>query len=433
MARKLKDSGIEWIGEIPEDWEISKLKYAILKVGSGKTPYGGAESYTKSGIIFLRSQNIYDTGIILEPITYISTETDAEMQNTRVYPHDVLLNITGGSIGRCCIFPSELKQANVNQHVSIIRVNPKLILPEYMHYFWICSLGKNAINLYQTGGNREGMSAEAIKNTPIPRIPLILQMSITHYLDDKCKKIDSIITKTRTSIEEYKKLKQSLITQAVTKGIRPNRKMKDSGIEWIGEIPEDWRMERGKGLFEETNTRSRDGIEELLTVSQYTGITPRSQKDVNMFEAETLEGYKICEIGDIAANTMWLWAGAIGVSQYRGIISPSYNIYRQTRSAYAPQYLDYLLRSTSLVQHFESISTGIRASRLRLYPQQFLGIYFPVPPMREQDEIASYLCDKIHGINTLIAKKEQLLIELENYKKSLIFEYVTGKKEVPVA
>ena len=134
MERKLKDSGIEWIGEIPEDWKISKIKYGVLKIGSGKTPQGGAEVYPESGIIFLRSQNIYDTGIVLEPATYISIETDEEMHNTRVYPQDVLLNITGGSIGRCCIFPSELKQANVNQHVSIIRVNPQIFLPEYMHF-----------------------------------------------------------------------------------------------------------------------------------------------------------------------------------------------------------------------------------------------------------------------------------------------------------
>ena len=150
-----------------------------------------------------------------------------------------------------------------------------------------------------------------------------------------------------------------------------------------------------------------------------------------MFEAETLEGYKICEIGDIAANTMWLWAGAIGVSKYRGVISPSYNIYRPTGGGYIPDYLDYLLRIPPLVQHFESLSTGIRASRLRLYPQQFLGVRFLVPPMREQEEIICYLHKKIHEMDRLIDSKQQLLTELEAYKKSVIYEYVTGKREVP--
>lgn len=209
--RKMKDSGVEWIGEIPEDWKIG-----VRKVGSGKTPHGGAETYPDEGILFLRSQNVYDTGINMDSPTYISEETDEEMKNTRVYPNDVLLNITGGSIGRCCIFPQEFKQANVNQHVSIIRVNEDVFTSEYMHYFWICSLGKNAIELYQTGGNREGMSADAIKNTYIPYFPVEKQKEITNYLDKICNDINKNIAKTNDSIVAYKSFKQSLITRAVS-------------------------------------------------------------------------------------------------------------------------------------------------------------------------------------------------------------------------
>lgn len=240
-----------------------------------------------------------------------------------------------------------------------------------------------------------------------------------------------MIAATQRTIEEYKKLKQSIITEAVTHGVRGPRKMKDSGVEWIGEIPEEWEVIRGKGLFTEVDTRSTDGSEELLTVSQYTGITPRSQKNVTMFEAETLEGYKICEIGDIAANTMWLWAGAIGVSSYRGVISPSYNIYRPIGNKYVPGYLDLLLRIPPLVQHYESLSTGIRASRLRLYPQQFLGIRFIVPSVQEQQEVLCYLQHKTTEMDRLIECKQRLLTEMEAYKKSVIYEYVTGKREVP--
>ena len=152
-----------------------------------------------------------------------------------------------------------------------------------------------------------------------------------------------------------------------------------------------------------------------------------------MFEAETLEGYKICEIGDIAANTMWLWAGAIGVSKYRGVISPSYNIYRTKDNSYNREYLDLLLRTPNLVQHYASLSTGIRASRLRLYPQQFLSIYFPVPSIDEQMEIVNYLRDRIEAIDSLIKTKEGLLTEIQKYKASVVYEYVTGKKEVCVS
>jgi len=149
-----------------------------------------------------------------------------------------------------------------------------------------------------------------------------------------------------------------------------------------------------------------------------------------MFEALSLEGYKICEIGDIAANTMWLWAGAIGVSEYRGVISPSYNVYRQRGNHFIPQYLDYLLRAPMLVQEYASLSTGIRASRLRLYPKDFFNIMFPVPPIDEQQAILDVLSSQFSAVDRLIAIKQAKIEKLEQYKRSLIYEYVTGKKEV---
>jgi len=198
-----------------------------------------------------------------------------------VLPGDVLLNITGGSIGRCCIFPESLVTANVNQHVSIIRVNEEVFLPQFVHYYWVSPLGSMAINLYQTGGNREGMSAEAIKNAPIILAPIDEQRYICKALNLKCAEIDAVLDKTRASIEEYKKLKQAIITQAVTKGVCGDRPMKESGIEWLSEVPADWKIYQGKRLFCETNERSETGNEELLTVSHITGITPRSQKNVS--------------------------------------------------------------------------------------------------------------------------------------------------------
>lgn len=257
------------------------------------------------------------------------------------------------------------------------------------------------------------------------------QERIVSFLDEKCAHIDAVLEKTRNSIEEYKKLKQAVITQAVTKGVRQERLMKDSGISWLTHIPDDWRVERGKNIFIETKEISNTGAEELLTVSHITGITPRSEKNVNMFMSESLVGYKICHKGDLAANTMWMWQGAIGVSKYEGVISPSYNTYRQRNNEYVSDYLEYLLRIPPLIATYASYSTGITASRLRLYPEQFFSILFPIPPWDEQIEIASYLNRKIFEMDKIIQKKEQFLVELENYKKSLIYEYVTGKKEVP--
>lgn len=214
--RLLKDSAINWIGDICCDWPLAKIKIGVTKVGSGKTPSGGAESYSDDGILFLRSQNIYDTGLALDNSTYITDEMDEDMKNTRVLPDDVLLNITGGSIGRCCIFPTSLGRANVNQHVSIIRVIKSVFLPEYIHYYWLSKLGHMSIRLYQTGGNREGMTADAIKNTPIPLPSIEEQREIVDYLDSKCEEMDILITKKEQLLSELETYKKSLIFECVT-------------------------------------------------------------------------------------------------------------------------------------------------------------------------------------------------------------------------
>lgn len=291
------------------------------------------------------------------------------------------------------------------------------------------------MNLNQYASNtaaQPGLAVSQIINIRTCLVPIQEQKRIANFLDVKIAQIDTLIANVQMQIEKLKAYKQSLITETVTKGLDPTVQMKDSGVEWIGEIPFHWDIKRGKVLFKESDARSPDGSEELLTVSQYTGITPRSQKNVNMFEALTLEGYKICEIGDIAANTMWLWAGAIGVSAYKGVISPSYNVYRQKTEIFAPDYLDCLLRAPMLVQEYASRSTGIRASRLRLYPKDFLDIMFPVPPFKEQKQIMNVLSKKFAQIDRLIAIKQAKIEKLERYKRSLIYEYVTGKREVSV-
>lgn len=188
--------------------------------------------------------------------------------------------------------------------------------------------------------------------------------------------------------------------------------------------PVRWPLIRGKQLFQEIDERSKDGTEELLSVSHITGITPRSQKNVTMFQAESLVGYKLCKIGDIAANTMWTWQGAIGVSKFAGVVSPAYNVYRQKSDIFNPQYLDMLLRERQLVDVYHSLSTGIRPSRLRLYPDVFLTIKLPVPPREEQDQIVRFLDWKVSGINKLISNYRYQIALLDEMKQRQIDEAV---------
>ncbi len=198
-----------------------------------------------------------------------------------------------------------------------------------------------------------------------------------------------------------------------------------TGIAWLPQIPEHWNMFRGKRLFRVIDDRSQDGSEELLTVSHITGVTPRSQKNVTMFQSESLVGYKRCQVNDLAANTMWMWQGAIGVSKYAGVISPAYDVYRQREDFYNSRFLDFLLRTPKLIGQYHALSTGIQASRLRLYPDVFLTICFPLPPRDEQDQIVRFLDWKVARINKLINIKKNQIAILGELGKNIIYKTIT--------
>lgn len=211
-----KDSGVEWIGKIPSEWISTKISYLTTKIGSGKTPNGGAAIYRDEGILFIRSQNVYNEGLLLNEPMFISDEIDDDMKGTRLVHNDVLLNITGGSIGRCCIYEEKFGRANVNQHVCIIRVIPEKILPKFMQLFWISKIGEISIDIYQTGGNREGMSGDAISKTFIPLPTMDEQKEITYFLDKKCSAIDTAIEQKQELIVKLTEYKKSLIYECVT-------------------------------------------------------------------------------------------------------------------------------------------------------------------------------------------------------------------------
>lgn len=201
---------------------------------------------------------------------------------------------------------------------------------------------------------------------------------------------------------------------------------KDSGVAWLGEVPEHWEVEKGIRYFFETESRSTTGDEELLSVSHLTGVTPRSEKNITMFMAESYEGSKLCEVGDIAVNTMWAWMAALGVSRYRGLVSPSYGTYRQKKpERFNPTFLDHLIRTDVYRSHYTVNSTGITTSRLRLYPHSFLRLKFVCPPRAEQDRIVAFLDEKTAQIAALIAKKQRQIELLDEQKAILINRAVT--------
>ena len=414
--RKMKDSGVAWIGEMPEDWTVKRGKFTLKLLNRPVKETDDVITCFRDGEVTLRTNRRTDG----------FTVSVKEIGYQGIEPGDLVIHGMDGFAGSIGISDSRGKSSPVRV-VCDTDENKRYIM------YYLRSMAYNDVFTALATGIR--VRSCDLRWNKLAELPYILpsleeQNQIVLAIESSTSKVDALISNVQAQIEKLKAYKQSLITEVVTKGLDPNVPMKDSGVEWIGEIPKCWNMVRGKALFEECDARSDDGSEELLTVSQYTGVTPRSQKSVNMFESTTLEGYKICEVGDIAANTMWLWAGAIGVSEYRGVISPSYNVYRQKEIKYISSYLDCLLRIPLLVQEYASRSTGIRASRLRLYPKDFMDIMFPVPPIEEQKTIMDILGKKIDMVNQMISIKQSKIEKLELYKRSLIYEYVTGKKEV---
>ncbi|MER9868763.1 restriction endonuclease subunit S [Mesorhizobium sp. M0136] len=215
-------------------------------------------------------------------------------------------------------------------------------------------------------------------------------------------------------------------------GLKPYPDMNPSGLRWLGAVPAHWEIHRAKYSFYEADDRSEQGDEELLSVSHKTGVTPRSQKNITMFMAESYVGHKVCNPGDIVVNTMWAWMAAIGVSRHVGIVSPAYAVYRsRVADRFEPKFLDYLLRTEIYRAEYVRGSRGITTSRLRLYPPDFLNIPFIQPSIDEQRLIARFL--DWHGVHTskLIRAKQKMIALLNEQKQAIIHRAVSAGVDQP--
>lgn len=259
------------------------------------------------------------------------------------------------------------------------------------------------------------------------------QQKIADYLDRNCSQIDALIANQEAQIEKLKAYKQSLITEVVTKGLDPNAPMKDSGVEWIGKIPKHWRLSRIKNLFELRNERNSEAdLNKVNLISLYTDLGVVQHSDIvetTGNRAVTASGYKKVYKDDIVVNIILCWMGAVGKSDYDGVTSPAYDIYKP-KPGVNSDYYHYLFRTKRFNGECFRYGRGIMMMRWRTYSTEFTSIDIPVPPDAQQQEIAEYLTEKSMQIDKLISIKQTKIEKLNQYKKSLIYEYVTGKKEV---
>ena len=417
--REMKDSGISSFGRIPANWEIKKLK-TILTLRSEKNS-GDRELlsvYLDRGVIAYSDS----TGMqVHKPSQDLSN-----YQN--VYVGDFVLNnqqAWRGSVGVS-------KYDGIISPAYFVYRLADCCYPEYMNYLFRDS---SMVQQYETSSRGVGtiqrnIFAPWLLNCWTVLPPLDEQKRISDYLDAKCSEIDTLAADIQAQIDTLEQYKRSVITEVVTKGLNPDVEMKDSGIQWIGMMPAHWDCIRGKYILKyiQKPVRDDDGV---ITCFRDGEVTLRSNRREDGFTMADKEiGYQGIDVGDLVVHGMDGFAGAIGISDSRGKASPVLNVLDTEQNK---RYIMYFLRSMAYSDVFLALATGIRVRSCDLRWNKLSELFYPVPPLEEQEAIVDYIDSILRRTDEVIAAKKEQLSTLEAYKKSLIYEYVTGKKEVPLS
>lgn len=426
MAREMKDSGIEWIGEIPIDWKLVPIKYVASYNDDtlGENINSGYEfDYIEIGSVE------YGKGII--QVEHLKFE-DAPSRARRIVRKDDIIVSTVRTYLRAIATVQDSDNTQIAS-TGFVVIRAKAINPEYLRYSILSESFIGMVEAYSTGISYPAINSSTVVGFKVPVPDSQKQKEIAFFLNNKCSKLNNVLEKTRASIEEYKKLKQAVITQAVTKGIRGDREMKDSGIEWSNQIPAEWNSINPKALFRQRKDKAFEG-EKQLTASQQHGIMFQNDyMELTGVKVVTVEKdfeiLKHVEAGDFVIS-MRSFQGGLEYSELSGSISSAYVMLVPNLELVYPRFYRWLLKSEVYIRALQSTSNMVRDGQAMRY-SNFSQVRLYTVPIEEQKEIAQYLDEKCAVIDELIVKKEKYLSEIENYKKSLIYEYVTGKKEVP--
>ena len=416
MARAMKDSGVEWIGEIPEEWGTRRLRFLCsITTGNQDTqdndPSGEYPFYVRSPIV--------------------------ERSNKFSFEGDAIL-MAGDGVGAGKIFHYVSGKYGCHQRVYSLQkihcINRRFLYYYLQNRFYV------SIETANSKSTVDSVRLPMLQDFPVTLPPNEEQELIASFLDSECARIDAVIEQTRASIEEYKKLKQSVITQAVTKGIRPGRKMKDSGVEWIGEIPEEWHIDKIAKVASfhngdrSSNYPSGDDIvdEGILFITSNNLGNIILNTDISSNKYITQEKYAAMRGAKLRINDIvFCLRGSVGKcsinkSFSEGTIASSLVVIRP--ECIDADFLNYALQNPQITELALLEAIGIGSQNLAA--SDIAGFKIPIPSEEDSESIVSYLKEKTLMIEELIQKKVKLLTELESYKKSLIFEYVTGKRAI---
>ena len=415
MIMAMKESGIEWVGLIPDTWSVIPNKYVMHKEKNLCEKWTGEDvmSLTMNGVIVRDLQN--PTGKM--PATFDGYQyiEDGDLLMC-LFDIDVTPRCVGKVTHNGVTSPA---YSNFKVHDNASR--------DYFYYYYL--MVDNTKELLHLAKNlRHSFTEEQLGQLKVPMPPLSEQQAIADYLDETCSQIDEIIAEAKASIDEYKELKQSVIFEAVTKGLDKNVDMKQCSVNWLDEIPSTWESIRLKYLLTEINNRSETGTEQPLSVSQVMGVVPSYMISV-VNPTSSYVGQKVVEPNDIVFNKLKAHLGVFFMSKYHGLVSPDYAVYR-TNDKVIPKYLEYLFHTSACISEFKRYITGVAEGLMRLYTSDLFNIRICLPNVDEQIKIVEYVDNNVDLFDSLITEKESLIADLEAYKKSLIYEVVTGKRRV---
>ena len=417
--REMKDSGIEWIGKVPVEWKIDNPQYHFSQ----------RKDRAKQGMVQLTASQKY--GVITQ--TEYMERTGANIVTVQKDFDILKLVCAGDFVIHMRSFQGGLEYSEKTGSISsaYVMLIPSNTIREPRYYKWFFK-SSNYIDALSSTSNlvRDG---QAMRWSNFIQLPILFppaeeQQRIADFLDAKCAEIDALTADIQTQIDTLEQYKRSVITETVTKGLNPDAKMKDSGIQWIGNMPAHWDVIRGKYIlrYMQKPVREDDGV---ITCFRDGEVTLRSNRREDGFTMSDKEiGYQGIDVGDLVVHGMDGFAGSIGISDSRGKASPVLNVLDTDQ---CKRYIMYYLRSMAYSDVFLALATGIRVRSCDLRWNKLAELSYPVPPLDEQNAIVKHIDSVLSKADAVIADKKAQLATLDEYKKSLIFEYVTGKKEVP--
>lgn len=419
--REMKDSGIEWIGKVPVEWKIDNPQYHFSQ----------RKDRAKQGMVQLTASQKY--GVITQ--TEYMERTGANIVTVQKDFDILKLVCAGDFVIHMRSFQGGLEYSEKTGSISsaYVMLIPSNTIREPRYYKWFFK-SSNYIDALSSTSNlvRDG---QAMRWSNFIQLPILFppaeeQQRIADFLDAKCAEIDALTADIQTQIDTLEQYKRSVITETVTKGLNPDAKMKDSGIQWIGNMPAHWDVIRGKYIlrYMQKPVREDDGV---ITCFRDGEVTLRSNRREDGFTMSDKEiGYQGIDVGDLVVHGMDGFAGSIGISNSRGKASPVLNVLDTDQ---CKRYIMYYLRSMAYSDVFLALATGIRVRSCDLRWNKLAELSYPVPPLDEQNAIVKHIDSVLSKADAVITDKKAQLATLDEYKKSLIFEYVTGKKEVPTS